>query len=70
LRLGTIHNIHYLLDLMRNIRQAIAGDRLDELRAEFYSRYRIPDQAVRHEQRERRKAAALNQFASSKTTSS
>lgn len=70
LRLGTIHNIHYLLDLMRDIHRAIADDRLDDLRAEFYSRYRIPNQAVRHEQRARRKAAVLNQFAGSKTTSS
>jgi queuine tRNA-ribosyltransferase len=66
LRLGTIHNIHYLLDLMRAIRQAITDDRLDDLRAEFYSRYRIPNQEVRHEQRARRKAAILNQFAGSK----
>ena len=55
LRLGTIHNIHYLLDLMRQIHQAIAADQLDDLRAEFYSRYRIPNQTVRHEQRARRK---------------
>jgi queuine tRNA-ribosyltransferase len=67
LRLGTIHNIHYLLDLMRRIHQAIANDRLDDFRAEFYSRYRIPDQAVRHEQRARRKAAILNQFGASKS---
>ncbi len=68
LRLGTIHNIHYLLDLMRRIRQAIADDHLDDFRAEFYSRYRIPDQAVRHEQRARRKAAILNQFGATKGT--
>lgn len=66
LRLGTIHNIHYLLDLMRRIHHAIAHDRLDELRDEFYSRYRIPNQEVRHEQRARRKAATLKQFSGSK----
>jgi queuine tRNA-ribosyltransferase len=66
LRLGTIHNIHYLLELMRQIRQAIAEDRLEDLRAEFYIRYRVPDQAVRHEQRARRKAAILNQFTGTK----
>lgn len=70
LRLGTIHNIHYLLDLMRAIRQAIATDRLDDLRAEFYTRYRIPNQEVRHEQRARRKAAILSQFAGSKAVRS
>jgi queuine tRNA-ribosyltransferase len=69
LRLGTIHNVHFLLDLMRNIRQAIAADRLDDLREEFYSRYHISNQAVRHEQRARRKAAVLNQFVGNKTTS-
>jgi queuine tRNA-ribosyltransferase len=66
LRLGTIHNIHYLLELMRNIRQAIADDRFDDLRDEFYSRYRMPNQEVRHEQRARRKAAVLNQFSANK----
>ena len=30
---------------------------LDDLRAQFYSRYRIPNQEVRHEQRARRRAA-------------
>jgi queuine tRNA-ribosyltransferase len=62
LRLGTIHNVHYLVKLMADIRQAIAADRLDDLREQFYSRYHIPDQAVRHEQRARRKAAVLNKF--------
>ncbi len=38
LRLGTIHNVHFLLDLMRRIHQAIADDRLDDLRAEFRAR--------------------------------
>jgi queuine tRNA-ribosyltransferase len=66
LRLGTIHNITYLLRLMAEIRQAIADDRLDDLRAAFYSRYRIPNQDVRHEQRARRRASVLNQFAGSK----
>ena len=67
LRLGTIHNIHYLLELMRQIHRAIAEDRLDDLRATFYERYRIPNQEVRHEQRARRKAAILNQFSGGKT---
>jgi queuine tRNA-ribosyltransferase len=66
LRLGTIHNITYLLKLMTEIRQAIVDDRLDDLRAAFYSRYRIPNQDVRHEQRARRRASVLNQFAGSK----
>jgi queuine tRNA-ribosyltransferase len=69
LRLGTIHNIHYLQELMRTLHQAIAADRLDDLRAGFYSRYQMSNQAVRHEQRARRKAAVHNQVAGNKTPS-
>lgn len=39
LRLTTIHNLHYLLNLMKEIRSAINEDRLLELRKEFYSNY-------------------------------
>jgi queuine tRNA-ribosyltransferase len=34
-RLGTIHNLHYYLDLMRRIRAAIEGGRLGRFAAEF-----------------------------------
>jgi queuine tRNA-ribosyltransferase len=54
LRLGTIHNIHFLLSLMREIRAAIADGRFANLRAAFLDRYRISNQAVRHEQRQLR----------------
>jgi hypothetical protein len=54
---------------MRKVRQAISEDRLLDLHAEFYSRYRIPNQEVRHEQRARRRASVLNQFAGNKATS-
>jgi queuine tRNA-ribosyltransferase len=57
LRLGTIHNIHFLLELMRQIRAAIQANRLADFRAEFLARYRITDQRVRHEQRKLRQAA-------------
>lgn len=67
LRLGTIHNIYFLLELMRDIRLAIAYDRLDDLREAFHSRYRLPNQEVRHEQRARRKAAIINQFSGNKS---
>ena len=60
LRFGTIHNVHFLLDLMGRIRTAIAADRLDDLRDEFLARYRTSDQTVRHEQRKRRQAAIIN----------
>jgi queuine tRNA-ribosyltransferase len=38
-RLTTIHNLHYLLDLMKEIRQAIIEDRLGAFRDEFYERF-------------------------------
>lgn len=39
LRLTTIHNLHFLLSLMKKIRQAIADDSLPEFRDEFFARY-------------------------------
>lgn len=39
LRLMTIHNLHFLLTLMENIRQAIADDTLPEFRNEFFAKY-------------------------------
>jgi queuine tRNA-ribosyltransferase len=53
LRLGTIHNLYFVLDLMRQIRAAIGEGRFGEFRAAFLSRYQISDQRVRHEQRAR-----------------
>ena len=38
-RLISIHNIHFLQNLMRNIRQAIKEDRFLEFKAEFYEKY-------------------------------
>ncbi len=35
-RLNTIHNVFYYLDLMRRVRQAIAADRFEEFRQDFY----------------------------------
>jgi queuine tRNA-ribosyltransferase len=42
-RLGTIHNLHYYLQLMGAMREAIAGGRFDAFAAEFY-RDRSPDE--------------------------
>ena len=61
LRFGTIHNVHFLMELMRRIRAAIADDTLDDLRAEFLDRYRLSNQAVRHDQRRRRRETLLSQ---------
>lgn len=38
-RLITIHNTHFLLNLMANIRQAIKEDRFLEFKKEFYEKY-------------------------------
>lgn len=38
-RLTTIHNLYYLIDLMKKVRQAIKGDNLLRLRDEFYNKY-------------------------------
>jgi len=38
-RLATIHNLHFLIKLMENIREAIREDRLLEYRDEFYEKY-------------------------------
>jgi len=57
LRLGTIHNLHFMLTLMSQIREAIAAGRFDDFRAAFLARYQISNQQVRHEQRAKRKAA-------------
>jgi len=38
-RLATIHNLRFLLRMMEEIREAIAEDRLEEYRRDFYNRY-------------------------------
>jgi queuine tRNA-ribosyltransferase len=57
LRLGTIHNVYFMLELMRQIRAAIGAGQLAGFRERYLARYQITNQAVRHEQRERRTAA-------------
>jgi queuine tRNA-ribosyltransferase len=54
LRLGTIHNVHFVLDLMSKIRCAIAADTFLDFRSQFTERYKISNQTVRHEQRHKR----------------
>ena len=39
LRLTSWHNLHFLLNLMVQVRQAIADDRLADFRAEFFAEY-------------------------------
>ena len=39
IRLTTMHNIHFLINLMKNIRQAIMEDNLLEFREKFYDMF-------------------------------
>lgn len=61
LRLGTIHNIHFMMELMRQIRAAIEEGRFATFRKQFLQQYRITDQTKRHEQRALRQASREQQ---------
>ena len=50
LRLGTIHNVNFMLTLMREVREAIAAGEFAAYRDSFLARFRITDQATRHAQ--------------------
>jgi queuine tRNA-ribosyltransferase len=54
LRLATIHNLHFMQQLMEQIRAAIAQSTFASFRTRFLQAYQITDQRVRHEQRQRR----------------
>ena len=54
LRLATIHNLHFMLQLMEQIRAQIAQGTFASFRTSFLHAYQITDQRVRHEQRRRR----------------
>ncbi|ATW23959.1 tRNA guanosine(34) transglycosylase Tgt [Candidatus Formimonas warabiya] len=41
IRLTTIHNLHYLVDLMKNIRLAIGENKFGEFRREFFARFKV-----------------------------
>ena len=43
IRLTTIHNLHYILDLMNRIRQAIMNDEFLTFRDNFYNSFQIAD---------------------------
>lgn len=43
IRLTTYHNLHFLLELMRNVRQAIREDRLLDFRDQFFTQYGLHD---------------------------
>ena len=46
LRLTTLHNLYFLIDLMKQVRYAILNDSLLDFRREFYEKYyngKLPD---------------------------
>lgn len=49
LRLNTIHNIHFLLELMRQIRQALLEGRFGAFKEAFLARYRVANAQARAE---------------------
>jgi len=53
LRLGTIHNVHFMSALMTQIRAAIRTNTFEEFRSLFLARFQISNQRIRHEQRQR-----------------
>jgi queuine tRNA-ribosyltransferase len=53
LHLATLHNLHFTLHLMQEIRQHIAAGTFTAFRAQFLAEYRLPDQDTRHAQRAR-----------------
>jgi queuine tRNA-ribosyltransferase len=54
-RLATVHNVHFVLRLMREIRTAIAAGRFLALRDEFLAGYPIVPHEVRTANRRRRR---------------
>lgn len=60
LRLGTIHNVQFMMDLMAQIRAAIEAGQFADFRHTFLERFTISNQTVRHEQRAKRQQAATN----------
>jgi queuine tRNA-ribosyltransferase len=62
LRLNTLHNLHFMLDLMHRIRDSILGGTFSDLRAEFSSHYvPVADDAQRRinlSQRHERRTSA------------
>lgn len=60
LRLGTIHNVHFMQVLMQQIQSAIANATFEDFRHSFLNGYQISNQETRHTQREKRKNARIS----------
>ena len=57
LRLASIHNLRFVLRLMEQLREAIAGGYAASFRDEFMARYVPTDEEVRREQKRRWRAS-------------
>lgn len=54
-RLATLHNVHFLLQLMRDVREAIAQDRFSPFKEALLADYPVIPHAVRAANREKRR---------------
>lgn len=61
-RLGTLHNIRFMLRLAAQLRAAVCADTYSAFRDEFLQRYAPASERVRTEQREKWKAAKQRQL--------
>jgi queuine tRNA-ribosyltransferase len=60
-RLATIHNVHFLLELMRGVRASLAAGRFSTFKHEFLAHYPIIPHQVRAANRESRRARVEGQ---------
>lgn len=59
LRLATLHNLHFMLRLMAELRDAIRMGTFAAFRDTFLAGYQLSDQAIRHQQMAQRRQRAL-----------
>jgi queuine tRNA-ribosyltransferase len=57
LRLASIHNVHFLVDMMKTARAAILEGRFEQYRLDFLANFKIIPHEVRQHNRERREAS-------------
>jgi len=57
LQLATIHNVHFLVDMMQQARESIFADRFEDFREQFLANFRIIPHEIREKNREARAAS-------------
>jgi queuine tRNA-ribosyltransferase len=68
LRLASIHNVYFLVEMLRQARQAIFEERFEEFRLNFLANFRIIPHEVRAKNREARAASLQRQKETKKTS--